>query len=190
MAVGDARPDLTGDDAAVVFTRLFDSHADGIHRYLTRRAGPAAADDLVAETFVAAWAGRVGYDPARADVRPWLFGIATNLLRAHWREETRSLRLAARVGDQPLEPPEDPDDTAIRRADADADVRGLAAALSDLPAADREVLLLTAWAELTAVEVAEVLGIPAGTVRSRLHRVRRTLRATAPALAARVEETT
>lgn len=62
------------------FAGLFDRHAPVIHRYAARRLGPDAADDLVAETFLLAFARRAGYDTRYPDARPWLFGIATNLI--------------------------------------------------------------------------------------------------------------
>ena len=90
------------DDAAVIesswreperFAVLFDRHAPHIYRYLARRAGHQAADDLVAETFLAAFAKRRHYDPAYRDAGPWLYGIATNLIGQHRRDELRQLRI-------------------------------------------------------------------------------------------------
>ena len=59
------QPDVRSGDPATVFAVLFDAHAAGLHRYLSRRVG-AVADDLVAETFLAGLAGRAGYDPVEA----------------------------------------------------------------------------------------------------------------------------
>lgn len=169
--------DLPGSDPASVFGRLFDEHAPGLHRYLARRVGTTVADDLVSETFLAALRGRHGYDPARAGVRPWLYGIASNLLRRHLRDELRELRATARLaGPHVVETPEG---RIADRLDARARVARLAGALARLSDGDREVLLLTSWAGLSAVEIGQALDIPAGTVRSRLHRVRRWLRANA-----------
>jgi Sigma-70 region 2 len=79
------------DDTAIVgqsvgeperFAVLFDRHSAGIYRYLAQRVGPDLADDLVAETFLRAFAARERYDTSRPDARPWLFGIATNPLPA------------------------------------------------------------------------------------------------------------
>lgn len=98
---------LALDDAAVIeasraepdrFASLFDRHAPYIHRYLARRVGTQAADDLVAETFLVAFRKRTGYDPSFPDARPWLYGIATNLIAQHRREEARQLKLRQAAG--------------------------------------------------------------------------------------------
>lgn len=169
-----ARPDVRSGDPAGVFTRLFDAHAPGLHRYLSRRVG-AIADDLVAETFLAALAGRDGYDPARADPRAWLYGIATNLLRRHFRQELGELAATAKAAAADS-PGSDPGDVVPDQVDAQARIGRLALGIAELSQADRDVLLLIAWAGLDSNEVAQALDIPVGTVRSRLHRVRRQLR--------------
>jgi RNA polymerase sigma factor (sigma-70 family) len=167
--------DLVSGDFAV----LFDRHAIAVHRYLARRIGVTAADDLLAQTFLVAYERRSNYDRSRPDARPWLYGIATNLLRRHQRDEVRQYQAWARTGVDPVLA----DCHAQRvaeRADADAWSGRLAAALADLKPADREVLLLFAWCELSYPEIAEALDIPVGTVRSRLHRARRAVRAALP----------
>ncbi|MCE7009180.1 sigma-70 family RNA polymerase sigma factor [Kibdelosporangium philippinense] len=169
------RPDLTGSDAGSVLARLYDEHARGLHRYLARRLDPATADDLVADTFLLAWEQRGRYEPERATVRAWLYGIATNLLRRHARSEVRGLRATARdVGRADVD--EGTDSVAVSRADASVKARRLGAALAKLRQEERDVLLLVAWAGLKPVEVADALKIDAGTVRTRLHRARSALR--------------
>ena len=170
----EPHPDLRAGDPEAVFAGLFDAHAPGLHRYLSRRVG-AIADDLVAETFLAALAGRDGYDEAQADPRAWLFGIATNLLRRHFRQELRRLTATAKASARDT-PGSDPGDVVPDRVDAQVRIGRLALGIAGLAADDRDVLLLTAWAGLDGTEVAQALGIPVGTVRSRLHRVRRQLR--------------
>lgn len=172
------------DDAAIIaasrrrperFAAIFDRHAGHIQRYLIRRLGRQVADDLVAETFLVAFGKRASYDTARPDARPWLYGIATNLVRQHQRAEIREYRLRAGMAPEP-----DLDGHADRVAaqvTAEAAHRLLAAALAELAEGDREVLLLIAWEDLSYEEVAEALAIPVGTVRSRLHRARRLVRA-------------
>lgn len=171
------KADLRSGDPAPVFAALFDAHAAGLHRYLSRRVG-SVADDLVAETFLAALAGRDGYDPARADPRAWLYGIATNLLRRHFRQEVCGLAATAKTAGEP--PATDPGDVVPDQVDARARIGRLARGIADLRPDDRDVLLLTAWADLDSNEVAQALDIPVGTVRSRLHRVRRQLRSHEP----------
>jgi RNA polymerase sigma-70 factor (ECF subfamily) len=171
------------DDAAVIgesvdeperFGLIFERHAPHIQRYLARRLDRENVDDLVAQTFLVAFDKRRRYDVSRRDARPWLYGIATNLLVQHRREEVRAYRLRQSV-------PADLDDgchadRVAAGASAQA-LRGrLAAALAGLSAADRDVLLLIAWEDLSYDEVAAALSIPAGTVGSRLNRARRKLR--------------
>jgi RNA polymerase sigma-70 factor (ECF subfamily) len=173
------RPDLGGPDVAAAFTQLFDAHAGALRGYLARRIGGAAADDLVADTFLVAIRQRHRYDPSRAAARSWLYGIATGLLRNHLRQELRELRAVARAGAR-VEHQPGPEPVVADRVDAQVRVGQLAQALARLEPGDRDVLLLTAWAGLDSAEVAAALDIPVGTVRSRLHRVRRWLRANAP----------
>jgi RNA polymerase sigma-70 factor (ECF subfamily) len=80
------------------FGALFDRHAPAIYRYIARRLGPDAADDLVAETFLAAFRQRARYDQAQASALPWLYGIATRLIGRHRRDEVRFFRAIARTG--------------------------------------------------------------------------------------------
>ena len=174
------RPYLGGPEPAVEFGRLFDSYARPLHRYLARRVGQDAAHDLVSETFLVALNQRHTYDPRRGVVRSWLYGIATNLLRRQVRQEVRALRAIARsVGHAPGQEASHESRVADRLDAADMAAR-LAGALAELSDGDRDVLLLTSWAGLDSTEVADALGIPVGTVRSRLHRVRKWLRTSAP----------
>jgi RNA polymerase sigma factor (sigma-70 family) len=152
------------------FGIVFDRHFADIHRYLHRRVGRELADDLAAETFVAAFDRRSSYDTARDDARPWLYGIASNLLRNQWRGERRRLLAYARAAS---DADADGDhDAVVDRADAHAARPIVARALGSLEDRDRDALLLLAWGELSYEEIAEALGIPLGTVRSRIHRAR------------------
>jgi RNA polymerase sigma-70 factor (ECF subfamily) len=173
----------SADDAAVIesswleperFAVLFDRHAPHIHRYLARRAGRQVADDLVAETFLTAFAKRNRYDLGYSDARPWLYGIATNLVGQHGRDEARQYRIRQRAVAEPEVP--DHADRVAAGVTAQAMRALLDAALAALPAGDRDVLLLIAWEQLTYQEVSRALAIPAGTVRSRLHRARTKVR--------------
>jgi RNA polymerase sigma-70 factor (ECF subfamily) len=156
------------------FARLYDRHAGPIHRYVTRRLGDGVADDVVAETFLAAFRGRRRYDLSRGDARPWLYGIAANVIGKHRRDEVRMWRAFARTGTDPVT--DGYVDLVNNRVAAAAVQRDLAAALADLPARDRDVLLLIAWADFTYEDVAVALEIPVGTVRSRLNRARKKVR--------------
>ncbi|MGW0801395.1 RNA polymerase sigma factor [Nonomuraea sp. NPDC002799] len=157
------------------FAALFDRYYSSIHGYAERRLSRPLADDIAAETFLIAFDRRDTYDLSRSDVRPWLYGIASNLISRHYRAEIRQYRALART-----DAGEFVEDHAERVVDSVAALatRGrLAAALAGLAAGDRDVLLLVAWAELTSDEVGRALGVPAGTVRSRLHRARTKIRA-------------
>jgi RNA polymerase sigma factor (sigma-70 family) len=167
-------------DEPEAFTELFDRYADEVHRYAARRLGPAAADDVMAEAFTVAFTRRGRFDLSRPDARPWLLGIATNLIRGHRRTEVRRWRAMARAAGGAGEEPEA--DRVAARVTAQAARRELAAALALLSPDQRDALLLYAWAELDYQEIAEALDVPIGTVRSRLHRARGVLReALAPA---------
>ncbi|HEY1623916.1 MAG TPA: RNA polymerase sigma factor [Streptosporangiaceae bacterium] len=155
------------------FTVLFRRHAPYIQRYVAR-LGPDAADDIVAETFLLAFRQREKYDHSRADARPWLYGISTNLIGRHRRAEIRLYRALARTGADPvLEPFTDRVDERVSASDVSGQ---LAAALAKLSAGVRDTLLLAAWGDLTYAEIATALGVPVGTVRSRLSRARSKLR--------------
>jgi RNA polymerase sigma factor (sigma-70 family) len=153
------------------FVVVFERHFDAIFRYLRRRVGRDLAEELAAETFTAAFASRHRFDSSAWDARPWLYGIAVNLLHHHYRSEERELRAYARSAVDPLgfEEPLD-------HIDGAASAPQLAHALAELAPVEREALLLFAWADLSYPEIAEALEIPVGTVRSRLNRARRHLR--------------
>ena len=157
------------------FAVIFDRYAGQIHRYAARRLGPAAADDIVADAFLIAFRHRSRYDTSQASARPWLYGIATNLISRHRRSEVRMYRALARTG---LDPVVEPDaDRVANSVSAAAAGQQLATALAQLSTGDRHTLLLVAWADLSYKEVATALDVPIGTVKSRLHRARTTVRA-------------
>jgi RNA polymerase sigma factor (sigma-70 family) len=178
-AIGNDAPDgeIIGRSRSEpeLFALLFQRHATGIGRYAARRLGADPAEDIVAETFLVAFRQRDRYDPARCDARPWLYGIAGNLIRRHHRDEVRQLRALARTGVDPAV--ESFTDRADARLAAGAASRAVAAAIAELDPDQRDALLLITWAELTYDQAAEALGIPEGTVRSRMNRARTRLRA-------------
>jgi RNA polymerase sigma-70 factor (ECF subfamily) len=156
------------------FAAIFDRHATEIHRYAARRLGDALAEDVVGETFLVAFRRRDTYNPAFRDARPWLYGIATNMISRHRQAEVRLYRALARTGVDPVM--ESPVEDVVARVSAAGQRRDLAAALARLSAADRNTLLLVAWGELSYDQAANALRVPIGTVRSRLNRARRKVR--------------
>jgi RNA polymerase sigma-70 factor, ECF subfamily len=152
------------------FGVIFERHAAEILRYAHARLGPDLAEDVLAETFLAAFRRRAHYDRSRADARPWLYGIAVRQIGRHRRAEQRGRRALARVPAETVTG--DFGDRSAERVTAQMLRPRLAAVLSGLPRQDRELLLLIAWAGLTYEESARALGVPVSTVRSRLHRIR------------------
>lgn len=156
------------------FAGVFDRHWSDIHRYIARRLGSQAAADVAGEVFLEAFRSRDRYDPRRPDARPWLYGIASNLVSRHRRTEQRRLDLLARAaGDDVTEAFEERSDS---RVEAVRFRPRLVTMLGQLRPADRDLLLLIAWADLSYEEAAEALGLRTGTVRSRLSRLRRKVR--------------
>lgn len=171
------------DDAAVIgrsrqepeaFAEIFRRYAPDIKRYVTRRLGTEAAEDVVAETFLAAFRQRHGYDLSRPNARPWLYGIATNLMGRHVRTEVRQLRVLERTGVDPVLASFT--ERSDERLSAEAYGPTLAGALAALPNGHRDALLLVVWGDLTYPEAAQALGVRVGTVRSRISRARKRLR--------------
>ena len=152
------------------FRTIFDRHYDRVRRYAVSRVG-GAGEDIAADTFVVAFQRRRRYDVQHRDAAPWLLGIATNLVRRVHRDERRRLRtLAALHAERPPAAPES----------ADGSPSEIAHVLLRLHRRDRDVLLLHAIEDLSYAEIAAALGIPEGTVRSRLNRARRILKEALP----------
>lgn len=160
------------------FAAVYGRHARTVHRYAYRRVGPEHAEDVVAETFVAAFRRRASYDLARPDARAWLLGIATREISRFRRAEATRYRAMARLGTVR------PEDNLADRATTDVAARAAGSALGEalggLRSGDRDVLLLWAWGDLSYEEIATTLEIKKGTVRSRLHRARKLVRAALP----------
>ena len=175
----------TGSDSQLIelsltdpteFAGLYDRHARSIAAYFIRRVGPHEGEALLGELFRIAFESRNRYQLDRADARPWLYGIAANLIMKHFRTEGRRRdavdRLAYRRSDT--------DAPLDERIASDVTIAALwpriVAGVNELPERDREVLVLYAWEQLSYAEIGEALDIPTGTVRSRLNRVRSVLR--------------
>jgi RNA polymerase sigma factor (sigma-70 family) len=162
------------------FASLFDRHYPDMHRFLRARVGVGLADDLASEVFLTAFRRRASYDLQREDARPWLYGIAVNVIRTHRRSELRRLGAYARAA---------ADGRVEMVEPADSLDPELASALLRLDDDDRHLVLLFAWAQLSYEDLAQALEIPLGTVRSRLSRARIGLRlALEPQAAARARE--
>ena len=157
------------------FGELFDRHATTMFRYFVRRVGPDQADSLLGELFRVAFERRVSFDTTRREARPWLYGIASNLLAKHRRREARRLQATARLVRRTTTPADPFDDVDARLDAADLWTR-VAAAIATLPPGERDALLLFAWEDLPYDQVASALDIQVGTVRSRLNRARARLR--------------
>ncbi|MEV0134863.1 RNA polymerase sigma factor [Dactylosporangium sp. NPDC050688] len=171
MSLGDTEIIGRSRTHPELFGALFERHSEALFRYACRRVGAEVAEDVVAETFLAAFRQRARYDLSRSDARPWLFGILVREVSRHRRKETSRLMALARAAE-----PDQVDGLADRVAEdltARSSRARLAAALAGLHLRDRDVLTLIAWQEMSYEEVARVLGIPVGTVRSRLNRARR-----------------
>jgi RNA polymerase sigma-70 factor (ECF subfamily) len=157
-----------------LYATLFDRHAGVVYRFLIRRVGRDTADELLGETFRIAFERRASFDGTRPSARPWLYGIATNLVARHRRTEGRRLRATARLAE--AVPAEALADVVAAALDAQAAWPLALDAIAGLPDGERDALLLYVWEELTYEEIGAALQIPVGTVRSRLNRARSRLR--------------
>lgn len=156
------------------FSAIFERHVRPVGGYIRRRVGADAVDDALSETFLVAFRRRSSYDPRFESALPWLLGIATRVVKSHRAAEARQWRsFEASAGAAQADAPAH--DASDARLDAGAALRALAPRIAALSAKDRDTLLLHAWADLTYEQIAVALGVPVGTVRSRLNRVRRKL---------------
>jgi RNA polymerase sigma-70 factor (ECF subfamily) len=165
-----------GDPAA--FGQLFDAGAGAVYRHAVRWTGDwSAAEDVVSLTFLEAWRLRERLLPEGDSPLPWLLGIATNVLRNTTRAARRHRDAMQRLPGAPGSSgvPDFADELVDRMHDA-ARLTAARAALDRLRRADREVVMLCVWSGLDYAAAAEALGVPVGTVRSRLSRARRRLK--------------
>ena len=157
------------------FGELFDRHATTMFRYFVRRVGPDDADSLLGELFRIAFEKRASFDTERAEARPWLYGIASNLLARHRQGEARRLDATARLVNTSVTA-SDLFSEVDARLDASRSWADVAAAIATLPQGERDTLLLFAWEGMPYDQIAAALDVPVGTVRSRLNRARGRLR--------------
>ncbi|WEV26116.1 RNA polymerase sigma factor [Streptomyces sp. 71268] len=163
-----------GDPAA--FAELFDAHARSVYNHAYRLTGDwSAAEDAVSLTFLEAWRLRARVDADGGSLRPWLLGIATNTVRNTRRAARRHAAALSRVP-VPAAERDFADEVASRVDDAEL-LEDVQLALRALRRPEREVLALCVWSGLDYVSAAHALGVPVGTVRSRLSRARTKLAA-------------
>ncbi|MCW2916712.1 MAG: polymerase subunit sigma-70 [Actinomycetia bacterium] len=156
-----------------LFTAAHDRYFRDIYLYVAGRLDVQAADDIAAETFLLAFGQRDRFDPERGSLRPWLFGIATNLVARHRRKEARHYKALARMGPEPAA--DSHENRVVASVTAQRMQPQLAKALATLSQGERDVVLLVALGQLSYEEVAEALGVSPGTVGSRLSRARKKL---------------
>jgi RNA polymerase sigma-70 factor (ECF subfamily) len=156
------------------FAVIYARHVAAILRYARRRLGETAGEDAATEVFVRAFKQRAAYAPQHPTALPWLYWLAGQVIGDHARAQRRRLRLFARLAETVA--PASAESSGVRPDLGPEVVRGL----RRLAEADRETLLLVVWGELTYEEAAAAVGVPVGTVRSRISRARRQLRQDIP----------
>lgn len=166
-----------GDASA--FEQVFDRHATAIYNYCFRRtASWDTAQDATSTVFLEAWRTRERLVVVDGSVLPWLYGIATNVCRNTNRSATRYLRAVTRMPASP-DVPDHAEDVA-GRLDDQRRMQQVLAGVADLPARERDVVALVVWERLDYAAASAALGIPIGTVRSRLSRARARLSSPLP----------
>ena len=161
------RASAAGNQAA--FGELYERHARAIYNYLFRRlADWSEAEDLTAVVFLEAFRRRNDVVVVEGKLLPWLYGIATNVLRNRRRSLWRHRDLVARLSTEPARTAPD----AAARAEAAEQMRSVMTRVARLPRKQQDVVALCVWSQLSYGEAAAALGVPVGTVRSRLARAR------------------
>jgi len=164
-----------GQGDAEAYGILFDRHARTVYNYCFRRTADwSLAEDLTSAVFLEAWRRRAEITPESDSILPWLLGVAANLLR-NTRRGLRRYREALSKSPRLIADP-DPADDIVSRLDDEKRMRRTLANIERLSADEQEVLSLCVWTALSYEGAATALGIPVGTVRSRLHRAREHLR--------------
>ncbi|WP_062648448.1 RNA polymerase sigma factor [Streptomyces maremycinicus] len=169
-----------GERAA--FAELYESYATAVYHHALRLTGDwSVAEEVMSETFLAAWRGRGAVEVGGGSLRPWLFGIATNKARNADRSLRRRLAFLARraeSGPRAEDAVEDFAEDVVGRIDDTRRLAEVRRVLGRLRRHEREVIALCVWGGLDYAQAAEALGVPVGTVRSRLSRARARLRET------------
>ncbi|PJN26929.1 RNA polymerase subunit sigma [Kitasatospora sp. CB02891] len=176
--ITDMRTRVRAGDPSV-FGELFDRYARAVYNHAFRlTADWSVAEDVMSATFMEAWRLRSRVAEEGGSLRPWLLGVATNLARNHCRSNRRYRAAAAALAASGASVVEVPDhaEEVVGQVDDRRRLAATMAAMGALRRAEREVLVLCLWDGLEYAEAAEALGIPVGTVRSRLSRARTKLR--------------
>jgi RNA polymerase sigma-70 factor (ECF subfamily) len=157
------------------FEAVFEQYHKAVYEYLARSVGRDRADEYAGDVFVAAFTARVRYDPELGTVRAWLFGIAANVRHTRTRSDWRGQRAWSRVGGD-RDAQEGGFEVVEEGLDYGRELAWVTEYLQHLSDADRDILVLYAWGELSYGEIAQALDVEVGTVRSRLSRARSRLR--------------
>jgi RNA polymerase sigma factor (sigma-70 family) len=162
-----------GDPSA--FGALFERHADAVYNHCFRRTGSwEAAEDLASVVFLEAWRRRRDVALSGESILPWLLAVANNVVHNRDRSLRRHRRLLAKLPPAVVAP--DPAEEAASRVDDERAMRRVLEVFTRLLPDEQDVLALCVWAGLSYSDAAVALGIPVGTVRSRLSRAREHLR--------------
>jgi len=168
------RQAASGSDGA--FGALFERHASAVYNYCFRRSADwSTAEDLMSATFLEAWRRRDEVRMTQDSIRPWLLGVATNLMRNDWRSRRRRDVALRRL--ETLPPAHIPghDEEVAGRVDDELQMKELLGELGRLPAEQQEAVALVLWSGLSYTDAGVALGVPAGTVKSRVSRGRQAL---------------
>jgi len=149
------------------FADFYRRHVVSLNAYCVRRVGAVEAGDAVGRTFAIAW-DRRGSLPTGANERAWLYGVARNVLRHHWRSTARSRRLVEKVAALRPIPPADVETIVFERSDHERVLQ----ALRRLSESDQEILRLAAWEGLGQRRIAETIGITLAATEKRLARAK------------------
>ncbi len=165
----DAEILATSLQDGAVFGEIFERHYETIFKYVGRRIDAASAGDVASEVFTTAFSARHRYYVRAQSARPWLYGIARNLVREHLRRGGRASAAYVRLAHDT--------DVTYRSPEAEAEARvrveELRSALTKLSRRDAEALIMYAVEGMDYAEIAAVLGLKLGTVKSSINRARR-----------------
>lgn len=149
------------------FASLYRRHLASVNAYCVRRVGAADGGDAVSRVFSVAWDRRDSV-PEGGDELAWLFGVARNVIRHHWRSSARARRLLDKLNAQHPIPKADAETIVLEQAEYEQ----VRLALSRLNGTDQEVLRLFAWEGMTASQVAAITGLSPAAAEKRLARAK------------------